>query len=42
MGIYKYENLGIDYPLKGVEPPSAVRVENARNILSDAVSKGER
>lgn len=42
MGIYKYENLGIDYSLKGVEPPSAVRVENARNILSDAVSKGER
>ena len=30
MGIYKYEKLGIDYPLKEVNPPSADRVENAK------------
>ena len=33
MGIYKYEKLGIDYPLKDVNPPSAERVENAKRIL---------
>ncbi len=33
MGVVKYEKLGYDYPLKGVEPPSAERVENARKIL---------
>ncbi len=42
MGIYKYEKLGIDYPLKDVVPPSAERVENARRILSDAVSAAWR
>ncbi len=38
MGIYKYEKLGIDYPLRDVAPPSAERVENAKRILADAVS----
>ena len=33
MGEVKYEKLGIDYPLKGLQPPSAERVENARKIL---------
>ncbi|MGN0813297.1 MAG: pyruvate formate-lyase-activating protein [Candidatus Coproplasma sp.] len=33
MGVVKYEKLGIDYPLKGVEPPTADRVKNAREIL---------
>ena len=37
MGIYKYEKLGIDYPLKDVNPPSADRVENARKILNEAL-----
>ncbi|MGN0808120.1 MAG: pyruvate formate-lyase-activating protein [Candidatus Coproplasma sp.] len=33
MGVVKYERLGITYPLKGVEPPTAERVKNAREIL---------
>jgi pyruvate formate lyase activating enzyme len=33
MGVVKYEKLGYDYPLKGVEPPTADRVENAKKIL---------
>lgn len=33
MGVVKYEKLGYDYPLKGVEPPTAERVENAKRIL---------
>lgn len=33
MGEVKYEKLGLDYPLKGVEPPKRERVENARRIL---------
>ncbi|MGN0806185.1 MAG: pyruvate formate-lyase-activating protein [Candidatus Coproplasma sp.] len=33
MGAVKYEKLGIAYPLIGVEPPSADRVKNARDIL---------
>ena len=33
MGVVKYENLGIDYPLRGVEPPSEERVRNAKEIL---------
>lgn len=37
MGIYKYEKLGIDYPLKEVNPPSADRVENAKIILGEAL-----
>ncbi len=37
MGIYKYEKLGIDYPLKEVNPPSTDRVENAKRILGEAL-----
>lgn len=33
MGVIKYEKLGYDYPLKGVEPPSQERVANAKQIL---------
>ena len=33
LGVYKYEALGIPYPLIGVEPPTADRVENARKLL---------
>lgn len=33
MGEVKYQKLGIDYALKGVQPPSKERVENARRIL---------
>ncbi len=38
MGIYKYEKLGIDYPLREVNPPSAESVENARRILGGALN----
>ncbi|MDE6667255.1 MAG: pyruvate formate lyase-activating protein [Clostridia bacterium] len=34
MGEVKYEKLGISYPLKGVQPPTKERVENARKILT--------
>lgn len=37
LGIYKYEKLGIDYPLKDVNPPTAERIENAKKILSKKV-----
>ncbi len=33
MGVSKYERLGKEYPLKGVEPPAKERVLNARAIL---------
>lgn len=33
MGVYKWDELGMDYPLKGIEPPSEERVENAKKIL---------
>lgn len=34
MGKIKYERMNMTYPLKGVSPPSAERVENARKILT--------
>lgn len=34
MGAYKYERLGLDYPLKSVEPLSNERLDNARTIFS--------
>lgn len=37
LGVYKYEKLGIDYPLKGVQPPAAERVTNANDILQQAL-----
>lgn len=33
MAVHKYENLGIDYPLKGVSPLSKESAINARNII---------
>lgn len=33
MGEVKYNKLGMDYPLKGVQPPSPERVKNAKEIL---------
>lgn len=33
MGEVKYRNLGLDYRLKGVQPPAKERVENAKRIL---------
>ena len=37
MGAVKYENLGIEYPLKGVDAPSKERVNNAKQILGVGV-----
>ncbi|MFS0862944.1 pyruvate formate-lyase-activating protein [Fredinandcohnia sp. 179-A 10B2 NHS] len=33
LGIYKWESLGLEYKLKGVEPPTEERVRNAERIL---------
>lgn len=33
LGVYKYEGLKIDYPLKGVEPPTRDQIELANLIL---------
>ena len=33
LGIPKYEKLGLEYPLKGVDSPTAERVANAKRIL---------
>ena len=33
MGAYKWKELGMSYPLEGVEPPSEQSVKNAENIL---------
>ncbi|MDE5896337.1 MAG: pyruvate formate lyase 1-activating protein, partial [Clostridia bacterium] len=44
MGEAKYEKLGIEYPLKGVLPPTAERIANAKRILcgSDTEEKEEK
>ncbi|MTW88047.1 pyruvate formate lyase-activating protein [Virgibacillus dakarensis] len=34
LGVYKWENLGLAYPLEGVEPPTEDRVKNAEDILN--------
>ena len=33
LGAYKWKELGVDYPLEGINPPSRERVENAKKIL---------
>ena len=33
MGRYKWEELGLKYPLDGITPPTQARVENAKKIL---------
>ena len=33
LGEYKWEELGMDYPLKGVDPPTKDRIENANKLL---------
>lgn len=39
LGVYKFEELGLDYQLKDINPPSPESVENARKILSHYFSK---
>jgi pyruvate formate lyase activating enzyme len=34
LGVFKYEKLGIDYPLKGVSTPTNDRIENAKKRLN--------
>lgn len=36
MGVNKYTELGIKYPLAGIEPPSLARVKNAEKLLHTA------
>ncbi|MGX7176984.1 pyruvate formate lyase 1-activating protein, partial [Enterococcus saigonensis] len=33
MGKYKWQNLGLRYPLKDIQPPTPQRVENAERLL---------
>ena len=33
LGVFKWENLGIPYPLEGISAPTKERVENAERIL---------
>ena len=35
LGVFKWEQLGIPYPLEGVRPPSEERINNAREILGE-------
>ncbi|MDE6059459.1 MAG: pyruvate formate lyase-activating protein [Clostridia bacterium] len=35
MGKVKYDNLGMAYPLEGVEPPTKERIQNAKKILQE-------
>jgi pyruvate formate lyase activating enzyme len=39
-GVYKWKDLGIDYTLEGVHPPTAERVKNAETILETAKYTG--
>ena len=41
MAIPKYENLGIDYPLKGIPPLTKEEAINARNIILKAYKKAK-
>ena len=35
LGVYKYQKLGIDYPLDGVESPTKERIDHANAILQE-------
>lgn len=40
MGVYKWQQLGRDYPLEGIQPPTAQEVERARAIIDAARAEG--
>ncbi|MGC6767741.1 pyruvate formate-lyase-activating protein [Enterococcus sp. LJL51] len=40
MGKYKWDDLGLDYPLEGINPPTEERVANAKNLLHVTNYKG--
>lgn len=40
LGTFKWEQLGIDYPLKDVEPPTKERMENANKLLHTSEYNG--
>ena len=42
MGIYKYEKLGISYPLTGINPPTKERMDNANRILQEALNQSNK
>ena len=39
LGVFKWEQLGIPYPLEGIDPPSAERIKNAETILHAAAGQ---
>lgn len=38
LGVYKWKNLGLEYKLENVAPPTEERVENAKRILGKALA----
>ena len=42
MGVSKYKELGLDYPLKGVEPATADQAKKAKQIILTAFWKVRR
>lgn len=40
LGTFKWEELGIEYPLKDVEPPTKERIENAKKLLHTSEYNG--
>jgi pyruvate formate lyase activating enzyme len=37
LGVFKYQKLGITYPLEGINPPSQERIDHANQILQAAL-----
>lgn len=40
MGVSKYADLGFNYPLEGIEPPTAERIKNAERLLDTEAYTG--
>lgn len=40
LGVFKWKELGLSYPLEGIDPPTAQRVENANRLLHTEAYKG--